>query len=247
MGSFRKKLFGAGLVPILGLLFAWSALNTGCAPAPKSTAPITLRFSTWGSAEEMAILKTQLAKFEARHPQIRVSVIHAPENYFQKLHILVAGGLTPDVMMVNSFDYPVYAHYGVLAPLDLPIKDYQLAPVFYRAPLQAFQYKEHLYALPRDVSVLAVFVNTDLFKKAGVPVPRPNWTLADLAQIAPKLTRDTNHDGQPEQFGLSFSSKPPLTWLPYVWSQGGALFHVDLRHIRLGEPHAVEALQPTPT
>lgn len=243
MGSFRKKLIGVGFVPILGLFFAWTVLNTGCAPAPNATAPITLRFSTWGSAEEMAILKTQLTGFEAQHPRIRVSVIHAPENYFQKLHILVAGGLTPDVMMVNSFDYPVYAHHGILAALDQPVAQNNLAPVFYPAPLKAFQYNGHLYALPRDVSMLAVFVNTDLFKASGIPVPPNNWTLSDLSQIAPKLTRDTNQDGQPEQFGLSFSSKPPLTWMPYVWSQGGALFSDDLQHVRLGEPKAVKALQ----
>lgn len=244
MGLFCTKtsLFGFAwaLAACVGLAACWS----GCAPSsPKDSRPVTLRVSTWGSAEEMAILKTQLAQFETQHPRIQVSVIHAPENYFQKLHILVAGGLTPDVMMVNSFDYPVYAHHKILAPLDKPLDGNHLQSVFFPAALQAFRYQGVLYALPRDVSVLGVFVNTDMLKAHGVEIPQSDWSITDLKALAPKLTQDTTGDGQPDEFGISFSSKPPLMWLPYVWSEGGALLSDDLQHVRLNEPKAVEALQ----
>jgi len=198
--------------------------------APQSTQRVTIKFSTWGSAQELTVVKKLLGQFEQQHPTIHVELLHIPENYFQKLHILIAGDLAPDVMFVNSLSFPVYAENHILEPLDIN------STPFFPAALQAFQWHGHLYAVPRDVSDLVVFYNKTMFKKAGISYPKPDWTMADLLNISHQLT-------QPGQFGFSFYSKPPFLWLPFVWSSGGDIFDADFKRFTLTMPEAMKAIQ----
>lgn len=245
-----KSLIGKGLRllclgGLLGGLMAAGGIEMGCKTQADSRTE--LRFACWGSAEELATFKSLVQAFEASHPNIRITLLHSPENYFQKLHILMASDLTPDVMMINSLSLPVYSQHGLLMPLDK-----QLSPqhglgldraVFYDGALKALSRQNTLYAIPRDVSNLVVYVNLDRLKAAGLSAPSPDWTMADLQQMAQRLTIDANRDGHPEQFGLSFFAKPPLYWLPFVWSQGGQLFDSGMTQLELQNPQAVEAIQ----
>jgi multiple sugar transport system substrate-binding protein len=219
----------------------------GCQNTDATTRPVTLKLSTWGSAEEITQLKSLIGEFEDTHPQVQVELLHIPDNYFQKLHILVAGDLTPDVMFVNSLSFAEYAEYGILMPLDerldKPGSDISKT-TFHEAALKALSWKHHVYGIPRDISDLAVFVNTDLFRQAGISLPPSGWTMTDLVSKGQALTKDTDGDGSRDQFGFSFYPKPPLFWLPFVWSNGGHLYGDDyIDQFLLTEPKAVEALQ----
>lgn len=240
--SFQNSGFLLLLILLLSGLFAW---GTGCS-RKAADERVTIKLSAWGSAEETAVLKSLIQQFEKQHPRIQVELLHIPENYFQKLHILIAGGLTPDVMFVNSLSFPVYAQNNILLPLEEPLNDGQ-SPlsdrVFFEPALKALRWNGRLYAIPRDVSNLVVFYNQDLFQQAEVSLPRPDWTLEEMLALGKKLTRDTDGDGIRDRFGVSFFAKPPLFWLPFVWSRGGELFNPDLTQVRLTEPKAIEALQ----
>ncbi|MCA9840931.1 MAG: sugar ABC transporter substrate-binding protein [Cyanobacteria bacterium HKST-UBA03] len=219
----------------------------GCAPADGDGSGKTkLVLSFWGSANELATFKQLVADFEALYPDITVEARHIPQNYFQKIHILMASGLTPDVMMVNSLSLPVYSEHDQFLPLtDLLGTD--AFPVeradFYAGALAALSRHGTLYAMPRDVSNLVVYVNKRMFEQAGVPLPPRNWTLDQMRQTARRMTRDVNHDGHPEQFGMSFYAKPPLFWLPFVWSEGGRLLADDLHTLAIDRPETINALQ----
>lgn len=211
---------------------------------------VHLQLSTWGSAEELADLKTLLTAYEAEHPGVKVELLHIPENYYQKLHILVAGGMTPDVMFTNSISFPVYASQGIFLDLEPYLaEDGGLSREdFYAPALKALSWREEsgeamLGALPRDVSNLVMFYNRDRFRKAGLGDPRPGWTWEDFLAAAQKLTVDADRDGSPEVFGVSFDVKPPLFWLPYVWSAGGQLFSEDMKRVALDSPEAMRGLQ----
>lgn len=231
------------LMLALGLCLAsFSACST-----LDSSEKVTLRLSTWGSSEEIAVMKSLLQAFEQQHPEIEVKLIHIPENYFQKLHILIAGDLAPDVMFINSLSLPVYAENNTLKPLGADLAtsgEAKLsATTFFPSALTALSWNNQLYALPRDISNLVVFYNQDLFQQANVPVPSADWTFETMLQRAQQLTRDMDGDDKPDQFGISFMGKPPLFWLPFVWSQGANLFGADLKTFQLDTPQALEALQ----
>ncbi|MBY0405481.1 MAG: sugar ABC transporter substrate-binding protein, partial [Cyanobacteria bacterium] len=230
----------------------------GCSsnqPFPNSSnpGPVTskhLTFSTWGSAEEIAITKSLIAEFEAQHPDIQVELIHIPDQYYQKLHILIASGLTPDVVFTNSLSFPIYMSQGIFRDLSPDLqKSHALAMKdFYPSALEAFRWKgsrskSELGAIPRDISNLVIYYNQDLFRKAHLPDPNPQWTWDDFLKTAQVLTVDEDHNGHPEQFGVSFYRTPPLFWLPFIWSAGGQLWDENFSALQIGKPEALAGLQ----
>lgn len=226
----RRGLLGA-LVAVL--------LVCGCAAERKG-----IRFATWGSVDEVALLKPLLAEFERSHPETPVELVHVPDGYFQKLPVMVASGQMPDVLFLNNWSLPAYASAGALADLGPSLARSRALSEgdFFAQALAAMRYSETLYAIPRDLSNLVVYVNRDRFKQAGLEVPATDWTMRDLLAVSKRLTRDTDGNGEPDVFGVSFD-KRPLFWMPYVWSFGGDMFSADLARCTLEAPAAEDALQ----
>ena len=231
---------------------------SGCQKLPQAqgntSSETTLTLSIWGSATEKAIYTDLVSQFEKTHPGIQVLLRHVPENYFQKLHILMAADLAPDVMMMNSFYLPVYSDNDLLMSLDTSkLFSSDFLPSFYPNALNALRWKHQLYALPRDVSDLVMYINRGLVRNANAPMPKPTWTMDDYVALAKQLTKDTNQDGTLDQFGTSFYEAPPLFWLPFLWSHGGQVWnssqHLTLRDnapeniCLLTQPNAQKAIR----
>lgn len=203
-----------------------------------------VKFASWGSQSEVAIIKPILAEFEKENPDIKVDFVHVPQNYFQKLHLLFASNLAPDVVFINNLYLPVYANAGVLEELKNPtveksislaipkenrssVRPFTASP-FYDKALKALSYDGKLYAIPRDVSNLVVYYNKDLFNRYNVPAPSKYWTFNDFLILAQKLTKDTNNDGKTDIWGISFE-KDLFFYLPFLMSEGGGVLSDDLK------------------
>src|SRR5574344_3076791 len=84
-----------------------------------------IKFTSWGSQSEISILKPILSEFEKENPDIKVELVHIPQNYFQKLQLLFASNLAPDVLFINNLYLPIYANANVLeeiTPNDINFK-----------------------------------------------------------------------------------------------------------------------------
>lgn len=214
------------------ILFVLILVLTGCA---KITQKTTIQFASWGSKSEMEILKPILAEFERENPDIKVDFVHIPQNYFQKLHLLFASNLAPDVLFMNNLYLPIYANAGVLEELNAD-KD-----VFFKKSLKALSYNDKLYAIPRDVSTLVVYYNKDVFKKYNVALPSKYWSFDDFLILAKKLTKDTNSDGKTDIWGISFE-EDLLFYLPYLMSEGGGVLSDDLKTLIINTPESQKGL-----
>ena len=199
-----KKILFWGLIIGLVLLFC-------CVDFKKTDKLVHIQFATWGSESEINILKPMLENFEKQNDGIKVDLMHIPQNYFQKIHLLFASNTAPDVIFINNLYLPLYANAGVLEDLT-GYEEFEYDKYFQKS-VEAMKFKGKIYALPRDVSNLVFFYNKDLFKKLGVSYPASNWTLDDLLNKAQKLTIS-------DTFGISFEEKP-LYYLPYMLYYGG--------------------------
>lgn len=217
-----------------------TAALSGCAAG--ASQEITL--ASWGSVEEIGLLKPLLAQYNKEHPAMPVRLLHIPDGYFQKLHLLYAAGQGPDVAFMNNWQLPTYAAGGELQDLTpfLSSSKALQADAFVPASLDACKYQGNLFAIPRDVSNLVVYVNEDQFKAAGVPLPANDWTMDDLMAIGPKFVKDDDGDGALDRWAISADPRP-LFWLPFVWSSGGDLLSADLKQFTLDQPAAVQGLQ----
>lgn len=208
----------------------------GCASKTRQT---NIKFSSWGSESEITIIKPLLKEFENQNPDIKVEFIHIPKNYFQKLHLLVASNLTPDVVFINNLNEPLYAENNVFLDLTGYLKNekYISNNDFFPPALEAFKYKGALYAIPRDISNLVVYYNKDIFDQYNVPYPAENWSFDEFLQTCLKLKKNSKSN-----FAVSFE-EAPLFWLPYLWSNGGGLIRKNLDSIIINKPQSIEALQ----
>lgn len=155
------------------IIFLSSLFLSGCSNI--KTEKKVINFSSWGSVTETTILKKIISDFEKENSDIKINFIHIPENYFQKLHLLFASNTEPDVIFINNLYLPIYKSY--LMDLSEMIDK----NVFYKQALEGVSYDGKIYAYPRDVSNLVLYVNRDAIKK----IP-PNWSLENLLDILQK-------------------------------------------------------------
>lgn len=188
----------------------------------------TIKFASWGSQSEVAILKPLIEDFEQKNG-VKVEFMHIPQNYFQKLHLLFASNMPPDVIFINNLYLPVYADF--LEDLT-PYADKE---VFYKKSLDAMTYDNKVLAIPRDVSNLVVYYNKDLFDKYGISYPNKNWTFKDLLE---KSLEFKKHG----VFGISFETSN-LFYLPYLMSEGGGILSEDLKTVIIDKPQSQKGLQ----
>jgi len=214
---------------------------SGCVKKPEKT---VIKFSSWGSETEISIIKPILKDFETQNPDIKVEFIHIPKNYFQKLQLLAASNLTPDVMFINNIDGSLFIQNNILFDLDQYLKNDNLISQkdFFSKSLDAFKYKNKLYALPRDISNLVIYYNKDLFDKFNVPYPDNDWDFKDFLATSKKLTKDLNNDKKTDIFGTGFEDLS-LFWLPFLWSNGGGIVSPDLKTVLIDKPESIEAIQ----
>lgn len=175
---------------------------------------VKIQFASWGSKTEVEIIKDVIRDFETKNPDVKVEFLHIPQNYFQKIHLLFASNTEPDVLFLNNHYLPVYANAGKLLELSLP------QGVYDEKVLQALSWHDKLYAMPRDISLLVVYYNKDLFRRAGVEEPKNGWTQAEFLAKALKIRKKTG------MFGISFEEEP-LFYLPYIMSEGGSFFDIE--------------------
>ena len=136
-----------------------------------------ISFSSWGSITEVNIIKKIISDFEKENPQIKINFIHIPQNYYTKLHLLFASNTAPDVIFINNLYLPIYSNQ--LLDLSEKIKKEK----FFPQAVESLSYNGYLLAVPRDISNLVFYINTDLIKTLPY-----NWKIEDLLELAQKNT-----------------------------------------------------------
>ncbi len=175
----------------------------------------------WQTSSSRYMTEEQVTNFFARvGSEIGANIqLHwAPGDPAVQAALLINTGTPLDVAL---YTHPDMVYNGMLEPLDPYLRaettsllDRYLTPVI-RA--SEWFYRGTLYALPTSRNHFVLYWNTQMFGDAGLPSPpadwgtNPEWTWQTAANWARRLTRDTNGDGVPEQFGFS-----GLGW-PVIW------------------------------
>lgn len=150
-------------------------------------AQTTITYGTWDATRQKVDEKV-IAAFEAANPGIKVKYNLVPwDTYWQKAAAMTAGGVTFDVMWMNLDNLPFYASQGALEPIPLSTEEKAKYPA---ASINPYMLKDgtQSYGLPLGPQAVSVFVNRQLFKERGVPIPTTAWTWDEVIAAAKKLT-----------------------------------------------------------
>lgn len=209
-----------------------------------------LIFTGWGGPEEKAVFSTLVQEFMRLHPEIKIRYIVVPQNYMQKLQIMMAGGTPPDVFYIPDGDFPAFVVKETMAPLTEFVKNSDVIKEdeFWPSALSRYRYDGHnlgrgtLYALPKDIGPFAMYYNKDLFRKAGLPYPSATepMTWDEAVVVWKKLTiANPRMKGVIDQFGVAAFPMEAA-----VWSNGGEFLSPDGRaFVMADDPRTIEAIQ----
>lgn len=218
------------LVPVLLLL---AACGGGADPVgPQQAEPQRLTVQAAGGEGELAALREMLDAFEQSRPGVTVDFVGVPDqgDHIAKLSTAFAGGSPPDVFLLNYRRLGPFVERGVLAPPE------DVPDGLFEASVEAFTYDGELACLPQNASSSVAYLNTDLFARAGVPLPQADWTWEDLEAAA------RTFDGE----GIAAVGFAPevRTVAPFVWTAGGELVDDtdDPTRTTLDTPEARRAL-----
>lgn len=150
--------------------------------------PVELRIMWWGDQKRADMTNAALRKFEEKYPNIKITGEFAPSSgYFDKLNTQLASGTAPDVFFLggNMVDY---ANKGVLLDLAPYVgKELNLTNMD-KGMIEYGTVKGKLLHISAGANARGIVVNTDLFAKAGIPVPKDGWTWDDYAKISKELS-----------------------------------------------------------
>ena len=198
----------------------------------------------WGSSGEKDLYADWIAQFMKEHPNIKVTQLHVPKGYWDKVAAMFAAGTPPDLMFMGYPEMVRYASEGTLLPLDDYLsKDPEVnKDMFFPALIRAFTYEGKIYGVPKDWNTQVLYYNKTLFDKAGLSYPDETWTWDDVVEAAKKLTADTDGDGVTDQWG--FVTDVGMNRIgAWIYGNGGSILSEDKTRCTLTDPASVEALK----
>lgn len=231
--SIGRILFPLAAVVVLSA--SVHALLSG--PAEKRDG-VELSYGMFGTPEQLEEERKLLTVFEKEHPGIRVR-LRAPSSggYMEKLMTEFAGRVAPDVTFMGVEHFQSFAKRNAFMSLEkLLAADPEFdREAYFPEILKAFSRDGELMALPKNAASDVLFYNKEHFDAAGLSYPDSSWKWADLVEAARQLTKDTNGDGRPDQFGLS-----NISFLDLLRQHGVEIISEDGTRCTLNTPAALE-------
>lgn len=211
-----------------------------------------LTFMFRGGPDEQTAYKNVVKKFEDDHPGVKVKIIvTAADQYATKLKAAITGNKMPDVFYFESGDLKAYVNSGILLNLTPYLDKNEKVDLnnIWKYGIDLYRYDGNMagqgdiYGMPKDVGPFALGYNKTMFEKEGIPLPDKDkpMTWDEFVDINKKLTKDTNGDGKPDQYGSGFNVNWALQ--SFVWSNGADWIDETKTKVTIDDPKFAEALQ----
>jgi multiple sugar transport system substrate-binding protein len=204
----------------------------------------------YGPAAEQVNQATADA-FTAAHDGVTVTLTPvAGENwgtYYANVATMIAGGERPDLMVISG-EGAQFVHANNLVK---PINEYldsdpdaaALKDDIAQGLIDGFTVDGDILGLTQAWNDMVVWYNTDVFAAAGIQPPSADWTWDDFKATAAALTKDTNGDGTPDQYGFTWASNEIFPGImPWVANAGGNLTTDDVCQATVDTPEVTQAV-----
>lgn len=178
------KRLAIPLVLILPLAACGKGFDSPQASQPQqSSGPVSLQILMASSGDaETAVVKEAAATWAKSSGN--TATVTPAQDIHQQLGQAFAGSSPPDVFYVDASRFADYASVGALEPYADKISN---PDDFYPSLRTTFTYNGTFYCAPKDFSTLALIVNDDLWKKAGLTDADVPTTWEQLTAAAKRI------------------------------------------------------------
>ncbi|MBZ4669572.1 MAG: hypothetical protein JG775_2727 [Defluviitaleaceae bacterium] len=198
------------------------------------------------SGEYKLLTEEIIPEFEKEHPDIKITEVQVPyDEMRRRLIVSTAAAQYPDVMRMDIIWVPQFADIGVLLPLDEEFSNdfQQIKDDFLPGPLATNYWKGHYYGVPLDTNTRVLLWNRKMFEESGLSEPPTN--MEEFIKYIKILTKDTDGDGQIDQWGFADTGFGPWNSMPWIYSFGGQILDPTNSKAEgyVNSPESVEALK----
>ncbi len=229
----------------------------GATVPPEEVVEIT--FMGWGATEEDEGVRSAITVFQGAEPNIKVTWLHTPEGYTQKMLAMVAAGTPPDTAFVDFGNYRTYCREGLLLDITDMLKADPVvgAPGYFIEPQETERctYKGKWYGIGSCWVAPHIYYNADIFEEEGIEPPSNDpdeaWDWDHFLEVCRQLTVDVNgrHPGD-SGFDVNNVDRWAVQWPTWsiplhaaIASNGGYWLDPDTGLLALDKPEATAALQ----
>jgi multiple sugar transport system substrate-binding protein len=187
----------------------------------------------------LAAIQPVLDRFHREHPGITVQVEQLTwQSGREKMVAAIAAGKPPDLAEIGSTFLPGLVADSTLVDLTDSIPD--LVPALRGWPV--VDYRRRAYAIPWMLGTRAMFVNTDLLKRAGLDAAHPPETWGDFANAVARVDAIAP---DVKGFGMNSGEREVLfkKFMPFAWGNGGDILDSTLTRSVVASPQNLEALR----
>ncbi len=231
----RRRFLGLGLGATAAVVAGCGGGKTagdvaggGGKPAPKFTGgydgpEVTLSYWNGFTGGDGPFMKKLVQDFMKEHPKIKVSSNTVQwAEYYQRMPAAVTAGKGPDVGVMHLDQLATNAVRRVIIPVDDLAQSAGLTEADFTAEVwQAGIYQGKRYGVPLDVHSLAMYYNTNDFKKAGISEPPTDN--ASYMEALDKL----KSAGMENPFWMPSRWPAHLMFLSLLWQNGGEPYAED--------------------
>lgn len=222
----------------------WAALvasavlvATGAATASAAT---TITFwHDWGGSGGQ-VIESIVQQFNKSQSDVQVKIV-LTSNQGQKLMAAVAGGASPDVVLLDRFTTSQFAANGALRALDDLIAADGLSPATFFGPTwQEANWQGKQYGIPTNTDSRVLLYLKSTLEQVGIDASRPPDTWEALRSASLKMTQ--KQGGKLSKVGF-IPDWGNISLKEYIWQNGGSLLSPDMTKVTFAETAAQEALR----
>jgi len=184
-----------------------------------------------------------VAEYDKAHQGVTVSSLFVNNDYtLQKVQTAVAGGTPPDIAYLYGSWAPNVARIPSVVTLTNVVKQPSVDwNDFWVGERDVATVNGRVIGIPALVDNLAVVYNKDLFAKAHLAPPGPDWTWSQFVADAQKLT-----DPSIKQFGTAYvtpgTEDTVWHWEALLWEAGGGILNSSDTRAAFDSPAGLASL-----
>jgi multiple sugar transport system substrate-binding protein len=192
----RRRVFHSGVGALAGAALAACALpgqgrsETGGAPRPGG--PREVSFSIYGDQVTRPSFEAIQNRFNEQKAGRYTAVLHLipGSEYIDKTLASLAADSPADVFLTYAQYKPAWVSKQLLLDLSDRWKTSRTIStrMYYPPVVEAVTYKGKQWGTPWGYNATVMFIVVDRFKERNIPLPRPDWTMQEYAELARRLT-----------------------------------------------------------
>lgn len=198
----------------------------------------TVTLSYWGLWEGENTMRSVISDFEKQNPTIKVMYAKQDvKQYRERIAVRMQSGTGPDVFRFHNTWLLQMSSMLLPLPNDVITKD-EFQKVYYPVVLGDLTKNGAIYGITLGIDTFSLFVNSEIFRQAGVSVPA-NWQ--DFSRAARTLTV-VDENGRIKTAGAAMGTFDNIAHAPDIVSLLFAQNGADIKNLQETSRSAIDTL-----